>query len=202
MDFGFTPAELRIVRRLHTPATIQDFLNTIPMNFQRGKPTCYSPRMVLKKRKAQCVEGALLAAAILRHHGHKPLVMELKSTAYDYDHLVAVFVIDGCYGAISKTNHGVLRYREAIYKSPRELAMSYFHEYFMHDGEKTMRSYTKPIDLSRFDKRNWMTAEDDLWDIYNYIEKVRHYPVLTRSQIKRLRKAEKIERDMGKLTEW
>ncbi len=202
MSYGFTREELRIIRRLNTPAKIQDFLNKIPMNFQRGKPTCLSPRRVLREWKAQCVEGALLAAAILRHHGHRQLVMELKATAYDYDHVVALFRIDGYYGAISKTNHGVLRYREPIYKTIRELAMSYFHEYFMHDGEKTLRSYTGAIDLSRFDTRNWMTAEDDLWDIYAYLDTVKHYPMLTRSQITRLRKAERIEREMGKLTEW
>ncbi len=202
MNSGFTHAELRLVRPLNTPRKIQDFIDAIPMNFQRTGPACLSPRRVLRERRAQCMEGAMLAAAILRVHGLPPLVMDLKATSYDYDHVVAVFKLDGCFGAISKTNHGVLRYREPIYKTIRELAMSYFHEYFMDDGEKTLRSYSKPVDLSRFDDRNWMTAEDDLWDVYNFIDSVKHFPMLTRSQIARLRKADIIERKMGKLTEW
>ena len=128
--------------------------------------------------------------------------MELKAVDHDFDHVVALFEIDGGIGAISKTNHGVLRYREPVYKNVRELAMSYFHEYFLDDGEKTLRSYSDPVDLSRFDKRKWMTADDDLWDVYNYLDTVKHHPILTLSQIKRLRKADPIERKMGTLTEW
>jgi hypothetical protein len=202
MHFGFTPKELRLLRPLTSPKKIQDFINRIPINFQKDGPTCLSPRRVLRERRAQCVEGALLAAAILRLHGHPPLIMELKATAYDFDHMLAIFKLDGCFGAISKTNHGVLRYREPVYRTVRELAMSYFHEYFMDDGEKTLRSYSKLVDLSRFDRRNWMTSEDDLWDVYNFVDSVKHFPMLTRSQIARLRKADVIERKMGKLTEW
>ncbi len=202
MNYGLSPEELRIMKRLKTPAAIQDFINAIPMNFQRGKATCLSPRRVLRENTAQCVEGALLAAAILHLHGWKPLVMDLKSVAYDYDHVVAVFRTDGCWGAISKTNHGVLRYREPVYRTLRELAMSYFHEYFMNDGEKTLRSHSGAIDLSRFDRRGWMTAEDDLWDVYSHLDDVRHYPMLTKKQIRNLRPAEKIERTMGKIMEW
>jgi hypothetical protein len=113
-----------------------------------------------------------------------------------------VFQIRGYWGAISKTNHGVLRYREPIYKTIRELAMSYFHEYFLDDGAKTMRSYSIPVDLSRFDKRGWMTAEEDVWYVPAAIDDAKHIPIITPSQIKGLRKADRIEREMGKIVEW
>ena len=202
MDYGFTREELTIIRPCNTPRKIQDFLDTIPMNFERGRPTCYSPRCVLQKRRAHCIEGAVLAAAMLRVAGWRPLVMDLRSVGHDYDHVVAVFRIDGCWGAISKTNHGVLRYREAVYRTIRELAMSFFHEYFTNDGEKTLRAYSGAIDLSRFDGNHWMTTEKPIWDISAYIDSVRHYPILNRAQIARLRRADPIERQMGKLMEW
>ncbi len=197
--FNFTAAELRIFRKLTTPSKIQDFLDTIPMNFQ---DTCLSPRMVLRERKAHCMEGAMVAAVALRLLGHKPLVIDLKSFSHDDDHVVAVFKEDGCWGAISKTNHGVLRYREPIYRSIRELAMSYFHEYFLDDGRKTLRSYTNPVNLSRFDKRGWMTAEKEVMYVSKYLDTVKHIPMLTKSQIAKLRPADKIERKMGRITEW
>ena len=202
MEYGFSRQELGIIRSCTTPRKIQDFLDTIPMNFELGKQTCYSPRQVLRFHRAYCVEGAVLAAAMLRVAGWRPLVMDLRSVGHDYDHVIAVFQIDGCWGAISKTNHGVLRYREAIYKSLRELALSFFHEYFTDDGQKTLRAYSGAIDLSRFDKNHWMTTEKPLWDIYAYLDDVRHYSILTRAQIARLRYADPIERRMGMLSEW
>ncbi len=192
-------SEIQILRSLRTPRRIQDFLDSIPMNFRE---TCYSPRMVLKQKRAHCMEGAMLAALALRFAGYPPLVMDLKSVPHDDDHVVAVFNVRGHWGAISKTNHGVLRYREPIYKSVRELAMSYFHEYFLDDGSKTLRSYSYPVDLSRFDKRGWMTDEQDVEYVPEYVDDVRHYPILTKAQIAGLRKADSIERKMGKIREW
>lgn len=197
---SFDRDELRVLRPLTTPRKIQDFLDTIEMNFD--DETCFSPRRVLRERRAQCMEGAMLAAAALRLAGYPPLVMDLKSIDTDDDHVVAVFREGRHWGAISKTNHGVLRYREPIYESPRELAMSYFHEYFLDDGRKTLRSYSVPVDLSRFDRKGWMTAEEDVWYVPNHVDAVRHIPMLTRTQISRLRKADPIERAMGKIVEW
>ena len=194
----FSKSELRVLRLLTTPRKIQDFLDSIPMNFD--DETCFSPRRVLCEKRAQCMEGAMFAAAALRLAGYPPLVLDLKSVADDDDHVVAIFrEADGCWGAISKTNHGVLRYREPIYKSIRELAMSYFHEYFLDDGRKTLRSYSRPVDLSRFDQQGWMIAEEDIWYVPDYVDAVKHFPILTRSQIARLRRADSIERAMGKI---
>ena len=148
------------------------------------------------------MEGAMLAAVALRLAGKRPLVMDLRSVAHDFDHVVAVFQDDGCFGAISKTNHGVLRYREPLYKTIRELVMSYFHEYFLDDGQKTLRDYSRLVDLSRFDARGWMTDEQDLWYIPEYLDSLRHVPILTKKQIRHLRSADPIERQMGKIVEW
>jgi hypothetical protein len=123
----------KIFKKLSTPQKIQDFLNSLKFNFEDDGETCMSPRQVLLKGKAHCMEDAMFAAAALEFHGHKPLILDLRATErpYDSDHVVAVFKKFGCFGAISKTNHAVLRYREPIYKSIRELALSYFHEYFL-----------------------------------------------------------------------
>jgi hypothetical protein len=203
MHTELTRQELTILRRLNTPRKIQDFIDQVPMNFEEHGDTCLSPRRVLREKKAHCMEGAMVAAVALRLAGWKPLVVDLKSNMRDVDHVIAVFEIQGCWGAISKTNHGVLRYREPIYKSIRELAISYFHEYYLlTDGAKTMRSYSSPVDLSRFDARGWMTAEEDVWYVPHSIDDVRHYPLLTSAQIARLRPADIIERTMAKIPEW
>ena len=144
----------------------------------------------------------MLAAAALRINGKKPLVLDLTSTPKDFDHVVCVFNQDGGWGAISKTNHAVLRYREPVYKTIRELVMSFFHEYFDDDGKKTLRSYSFPVDLSKFDYLNWMASEEDVWQIPDYLAKVKHFPIMNRSQIAKLRKADSSEIEAGKITDW
>ena len=201
--FGFTEEEVRVFRQLNTPKKIQDFLNKIPTNFEHDRETVLSPRMVLRENRAHCMEGAMFAAAALRFQGHKPLVVDLTSVKDDDDHVITVFKHKGHWGAISKTNHAVLRYREPIYRSIRELVMSFFHEYFTNgDGKKTLRSYSMPVDLSRFDKIGWMTAEEDVWYVPEYLFEVQHKPILSRSQIAFLRKADAIEIKAGKIVEW
>lgn len=198
--FDLNSEETKIFKKLRSPAKIQDFLEKLRANF--AKDTCYSPRLVLKHKKADCIEGAIFAAAALRFHGHKPLILDLKAAKHDLDHVVAVFKIRGAWGAITKTNHAVLRFREPIYKSIRELVISYFHEYFLNNGQKTLRSYSQPVDLSRFDKRNWMTSEKDLWYIHDYLDQVPHKQILTKAMLKNLRRADPIEIQAGKLVEW
>jgi hypothetical protein len=199
---GMTPRELKIFRKLTTPAKIQDFLDAIPINFEIGEETCFSPRVVLRQRKAHCMEGAMLGALALRLLGYPPLVMDLKVTKDDDDHVVAVFKSRGYYGAISKTNHGTVRYRDPVYRTLRELAMSYFHEYTTPKGRKVLRSYSRAVDLSRFDRRGWMTSEEHLFFVPEYIDDVRHYPVISHSQIKSLRNADPMERKIGAMVEW
>lgn len=197
-----TAAELRILQKLRTPVKIQDFLDTLEINFERRGETCMSPRRVLETKKAHCMEGAMLAAAALRCTGYAPLIMDLRAALHDQDHVVAVFQQHGYWGAISKTNHAVLRYREPIYRTLRELAVSFFHEYFDDRGRKNLLEYSLPINLSRFDRMQWMTAAEDLWDIPQYLDTVKHYPILDRTQRAGLRRASRIEIDAGKLVEW
>src|SRR3989339_2259033 len=200
--YGLNKEEIKLFKSLNTPRKIQDFLNKIPINFEPTGDTFLSPREVLLQNRAHCIEGACLAAAILRFHGHKPLIVDLTSNKEDQDHVIAVFQLHGHWGAISKTNHAVLRYREPVYKTIRELVLSYFHEYFLDDGKKTLRTYSMPINISKFDKKNWMTSEKNVWFIANHLVKVKHYPILNKKQIHFLRKAEPIEIEAGKIIEW
>ena len=198
----FNSKELKIFRKLHTPKKIQDFLEKIPINFEKSGKTCMSPRRVLREWKAQCIEGAMFAAATLWFNGERPLLLDLKSVERDQDHVLALFKHYGHWGAISKTNHGVLRYREPVYKTVRELTMSYFHEYFLDDGKKTLRSFSKPFDLRKFKSRGWMTTEENLWYISEALDAMPHYPILTRKMLAGLRRADPIEIKIGKITQW
>lgn len=199
----FTAEEWRLLRSLSTPGKIQDFLNDLPFNHVDDNDTCMSPRLVMRHRKAQCVEGAMFAATALRAHGHRPLLLDLTAHHDDADHVVALVYRNGYWGAISKTNHVVLRYREPVYRTLRELVMSYFHEYFLQDdGKKTLRSYGGPFDLSRFDDLGWMTSEDPLWFVPETLVDIRHTQILTKKQIRALRPAEIIERKAGDILEW
>ena len=162
MKCNLNKKEEGIFKRLSTPTKIQDFINSIPNNFEKNGETCMSPRRVLREKKAHCIEGAMFSASALWYHGKSPLVVHF-ATDRDEDHVIAVFKESGYWGAISKSNHSLMRYRDPIYKTLRELCMSYFNEYFMYEnGRKTLIGYTKPINLSRFGK-NWITSEKDLW---------------------------------------
>ncbi len=194
-----TSHELTTFNRLKTPQKLQDFLNTLEFR-KPGAVIDMSPRRVLQARKAHCLEGALLAAAVLWHHGHQPLIMDLTSADGDHDHVVALFRRFGRWGAISKTRHAVLRYREPVYRSWHELAMSYFHEYFLDNGKKTMRGYSRPFNLSRFGKR-WITTEEDLYDLGAALDDAPHISFLDKRMIKNLRKADPVEIEAGKIVQ-
>ncbi len=198
----FSAAELRILRSLNTPKKIQDFLDRIPQNFEHDGDGCLSPRRVLRERRAHCIEGAMLAGAALRLQGRPPLVVDLEASRDDHDHVIAVFRERGYWGAISKTNHAALRYRDPVYRTLRELVMSYFHEYFIKNGKKTLRTFSQPVDLRRFDARGWMTDEDDVWYIPEYLCDVSHKKILTPSQIRSLRPADATERRAGDIVQW
>ncbi len=197
----FTTKEIALFKRLNTPAKIQDYLETLAPNFEEDGETCMSPRRVIETQKAHCMEGALFAAAVLAYHGQKAFVLDLKVSDHsiDDDHVVALFREEGCWGAISKTNHAVLRYREPIYRTIRELALSYFHEYFTDTGKKTLTSFSKPFNLAQFDDRNWMTSEKDLWYIPRALDKSPHENITTPAVRKKFRRADPIEIKAGKI---
>ncbi|HWC57856.1 MAG TPA: hypothetical protein VG621_02815 [Candidatus Paceibacterota bacterium] len=199
---ALSPSERALFRALATPPLIQDYLNTLSYNFEKGGETCRSPRRVIAAKCAHCLEGAYLAAALLWFHGDRPLLLDLRSTREDLDHVVALFKRHGCWGALSKTNHSVLRYREPVYRTVRELALSYFHEYFLDNGTKTLREYSKPFSLKPYGD-NWITTEEDLWDIGAALDESKHYPILPSSmKVTSLRSADMIEITAGKLTEY
>ena len=194
-------SESKIFQKLSAPKKIQDFLESLTINFNRRKDTCMSPRVVLREKKDHCMEGAFLAAAAMLFHGHKPLLLDLKSVEHDYDHVVVLFSKNGKWGAIRKTKHAVLRYREPVYRDIKELAMSFFHEYFTNDGKKTMRSFSAPFNLLRFG-HEWVTSEKYLWHIADALDETKHYAILNKKEIAGLRRADPIERKAGKLTQW
>ena len=200
--FGFSDRELKVLKKLSTPVKIQDWLETIPNNFELQGDTCMSPRQVLKKRTAHCIEGAMLAAVALRLQGHPPLIVDLKAVYKDDDHVIAVFKQRGRWGAISKVNHSVLRYRDPVYQNLRELVMSYFNEYYLQNRKKSLRSYSKPLDLSRFDKRGWMTSEKDLRYIAEYLDQSKHFDIVPKYLLKKLRRVEPIEIKAGNIERW
>ena len=197
----FTKKEKDLIKKLNTPAKVQDFLNTLSFNFEENGETLKSPILTLRARRAHCMEGALLGAYILSCHGYKPLILNLETSSGDFDHVIALFKEDGRWGALSKTNHAVLRYREPVYKNVRELVLSYFHEYFLDSGVKTLRRYSRPLDLNVFEK-NWEAMEGNLWGIDQELDKIKHYDVASKKTLKKLRKVDKIEIEAGKIVEY
>ncbi len=201
---GFASREYKALAKLATPIKIQDFLDKLPMNWEKHGDTHRSPRYVLKEKKAHCIEGALLAAAALWIAGDPPLIMNLSARLGkgDDDHVVALYKRGNRYGAISKTNHAVIRFRDPVYRTPRELALSYFHEWFLNsNGEKVLECYSQPLDMRRFGT-DWLTTEKDLWDVANALSERKHYFLVPKGNWRHVRKADKMERMAGRLTEW
>jgi hypothetical protein len=184
--YGFNAGETRVLKALRTPEKIQRFLDIdIGYNKEPDGDTIRSPRRVLRDKVAHCLEGALFAAAALRVHGFPPLLLDFEAVRDD-DHVLAVFRQHGHWGAIAKSNYSGLRFREPVYRNLRELAMSYFEHYFNLSQEKTLRNYSRPVNLSRFDRMGWMTAEEDLWLINDYLANIPHVALLRNGARRRL----------------
>ena len=196
------PKERRLFDKLSTPQKIQDYLDTLPINFERKSETYMSPSRVVRAKTAHCFEGALFAAAVLAYHGQKPLLLDFRTIPSDEDHVVALFKQYSYWGAISKTNHAILRYREPVYASVRELAMSYFHEYLMWDGRKSLRAYSKPFDLSKYAPERWITSDEELFWLVEALDKSRHFPIVHKKNLRLLRKVSKIESRVTDRVEW
>jgi hypothetical protein len=174
--FNLNKDELALYRRLSTPGKIQKYLDDLPYNKERDGETCRGPRCVIRNNTAHCFEAALFAAAALRMNGQPPLILDLEAVRDD-DHVIAVYRTNGCWGAIAKSNYAGLRFRTPVYRTLRELALSYFEHYYNLDGEKTLRAYSRPVNLSRFDKIGWMTAEEELWVIPEHLVEISHTPI-------------------------
>lgn len=185
-NYGFGRKETALLRRFRKPHDIQVFLNEVSY---KPEPGTISPAQVMNRSAANCFEGALFAAAALRVMGHRPLIVDMMAENDD-DHVIALFRSGKYYGAVAKSNTTMLRYREPVFRSLRELAMSYFPFYFNIKGQMTLRSYSNPVDLSMFDREEWMTTSDNLDYIGDYLYEVRHHEILDRKMIKRLDRAD------------
>lgn len=200
-----TKEEIAVIKKFNSPLKIQDFLDNLPFNFEIKEETYRSPREMLKAKKAHCFEGALFASLCLEYHGVNHFLVDLKvkkSAKEDSDHVVCIFELNGFWGAISKTNHSVLRWRDPIYKNAREIAMSYFHEYFLDSGEKTLLSFSKPFDIWKKFGFSWIAREDDLDEIAEHLDRVAHFPFVPEKNKKLLRKAGKTEIKGALAQEW
>jgi hypothetical protein len=197
-----TLRERRQFERLNTPQKIQDFLDALPANFEPDGDTHMSPRRVLSERVAHCTEGAILAAACLAFHGHDAYLMDLRSLPADQDHVVTLFRQRRLWGAISKTNHAVLRWRDPIYRSPRELAMSYAHEYYLKSGRKSLIAYSRPFRLTRYAPARWVTAEENLDWLIIALDDSPHLPLAPKDALRRQRRATAFERKVTDQPEW
>lgn len=192
--FGLTRKEAALLRRLGPPHRIQRFLDDL--DYDVAGAACRSPRRVLAERRVQCLDGALFAAAALRAQGHPPLIVDLEAVQDD-DHVIAVFRQRGHWGAIARSNYSGLRFREPVYRTLRELVMSYFESYFNLRRQKTLRRYSRPVDLARFDRRGWMTSEQDLWYIAEHLCTIPHQAVVPRKLVARLSPVEPVLFEAG-----
>lgn len=179
---NLTAAELRALRRLNTPAKIQAYLDAMTYDYS---DTARSPRRVLREKRGHCMEGALLAAAALRANGHPPLLMDLEAVRDD-DHVIALYREHGLWGGIAKSNYAGLRFRAPVYRTLRELALSYFEHYYNLKGERTLRGYSRAVDLRKFDSQHWMTSEEDVWCVPEYLVTARHTPLFPEKVARRL----------------
>jgi len=201
-DLRVTRSEFALLARLSTPQKIQAFLNAIPANHELGGETILSVREVLRQRRAHCIEGAFVAACALWVHGDPPLVMHMDCAPSDYPHVVALFRRGGAWGAISKTNGAVLRFRDPVYRNLRELAMSYFHEYCDRHGRKTLRSYSTAFDLRRIDPALWVTRDSACGEVNDRLAALRHYPLISARQQRLLAPRDAFEREVAKVVEY
>ena len=193
---GLTRGELATLRRLDTPEKVQAYLDALTYNSEPDGDTVRSPRRVMRDRTAHCAEGAFLAAAAFRVHGRPPLLVDLEAVRDD-DHVLAVYRDRGLWGAVATSKFAGLRYRAPVYRTVRELVLSYFEHYYNWDGERTLRAYSRPVSLARFDRIGWMTAEDDLWPVVEHLSVISHTPLIPASAARRLPRLDRRSYDAG-----
>ena len=197
-----TPAERRLFARLDSPQKIQTYIDGLPANFEPNGDTIMSPRRMMRHRVAHCAEGALFAAAVLMFHSEDAWLMDIRSLPSDHDHIVTLFKQRGLWGAISKTNHAILRWRDPIYRTPRELAMSFAHEYCLPSGKKSMLEFSKPFSLTRFDPERWLTADEELHWLMDKLDEAPHVPVAPPLALRARRRSSKIELKAQDAVQW
>jgi len=200
-DLGLTKAEFAVLRRLSSPEKIQTYLLNLQQNFEPNGDSCASVRVVLRDKRAHCIEGAFVAAAALWVHGEPPLLLDLRAV-HDSDHVVALFRRKRHWGCISKTNGPDLRWRDPVYRTLRELALSFLHEYSNRRDHKSLREYSVPYDLRRAKTENWLTGEEGAWDIAEKLDEIRHYRLVSKAQEKLLQRRDPFERVVTLMTQY
>jgi hypothetical protein len=197
LEARLSPEDRGLLASLTTPRKIQDFLDTVayePEYFNRA------PRRVLAERRGHCLDGALFGAAALRRLGYRPLVIDLiPEPLADDDHVLAIFGQNRAFGAVAKSNFSGLRYREPVFRTLRELVMSYFEDFFNRMGRKTLRGYTVPLDLSAFDRLNWETDDAGCDAIEQRMKDLRQYELLTPEMIRSLTPVDPLKLEAGLL---
>lgn len=197
-----TPAEMRLFKRLDTPQKVQTYIDKLPANFEPDGDTLMSPRRMMKARVAHCAEGAMFAAAVLAFHGEDAWLMDLRSLPSDHDHVITLFRQRGLWGAVSKTNHAILRWRDPIYRSPRELAMSYAHEYCLPGGKKSLLEFSRPFAITRFAPKRWVIAEEELHWLMDRLDNTPHIPVAPPAAMRARRRSAPVELKAQEVVEW
>jgi hypothetical protein len=200
-DLGLTPAQFALLERLDTPQKIQAFLYGLKQNFELDGDSCRPVQQVLQAGRAHCIEGAMLAACALWVHGEPPLLLDMRAVR-DFDHVVALFRRHGRWGAISKTNGIGLRWRDPVYRTVRELAMSYFHEYTNRRDHKTLREYSVPYDLRRMDPKVWVSGKKNAWDVCDELDRLKHFPLVNGHHLKAVTRRDPFERKLSGLLQY
>ncbi|MEP6693143.1 MAG: hypothetical protein ABJB39_00695 [Chloroflexota bacterium] len=188
--YGLTRSETQLLRRLSTPEKVQRYLDDLTYNVEPNGDTVRSPRRVIRDRTAHCAEGAFLAAAAFRMNGRPPLLVDLEADNDD-DHVLAVYRDRGLWGSVATSKFSGLRFRAPVYRTVRELVMSYFEDYFNWDGDRSLRAYSRPLSLARFDGIDWMTAEEDLWPVVEWLAVASHTPLVGSRVARRLPKVDR-----------
>ena len=188
---GLTREETEVFSKLNTPEKIQDFLTAMPINFEPQGDTCYSARLALQMNLCHCIEAAFIAAGALLLHGENALLLDFQAHGDD-DHVLALFKNGKHWGAISKSNSIWLRWRDPVYASPRELAMSYFHEY-VNETHKTLRRISKPFDIGKYDPDYWLTSQENCWSMAQEIDASPHVDLISEAQARRLKLRDRFE---------
>ncbi|MGH8706838.1 MAG: hypothetical protein ACREVD_02110, partial [Burkholderiales bacterium] len=200
-DLGLTSAEFAVLRRLNTPRKVQKFVYGLKQNFEVQGETCHTVREVLRTRTAHCIEGAMVAACAMWIHGEPPLLLDMRAVR-DFDHVVALFRRRGRWGAISKTNGFALRWRDPVYRSLRELAMSYLHEYTNRREHKTLREFSRPFDLRSMRPADWVTAPKGAWVVAERLDELPHTQLLAWYEERALVRRDPFERRVGALLQY
>ena len=169
----FTRREWEIVQTYRTPESVQQFLRDIPYNRELAGETCFSFRRVLREHRAHCLEGALVAAVILEQHGYPPVVVSIESQD-KLDHVLLVFKRNGHLGSVARSRDIGLHGRKPVFRTVRDLVMSYFEPYVDSTGRITGYAVSNLYDLGNYD---WRLSLRNVRKVERHLQDIPHRPV-------------------------